>query len=216
MHKFIALLAILALPAMALGVSSYSILHAGSSSVASRNPNPDLTLDVILDLGPEAAGTFGFFGALQGSGLAATLPITARAYQPPISNNPSLWTQGHNPEPLYVGQPLSSLLDFGAIEAGGSGAELPIGPNNVVTLTIGNVNTLPIGSYDFRVVGSLDYGAGASWMSGGNPDPVYVDASIPFVLNITPEPATLSLLALGGLLVMAKKKVSGTFTMPDE
>jgi hypothetical protein len=190
MRKLISLVLILAMPAMVFGATGYSVL-VGGAAAASYNVGevPDaMVFDVNLTL--DQAGTFGFFGALDGPQGT----ITSRTYNAVITGSPSKWNFTTNDDAAYLAKPLSALLDFGAIEAGGTGAELPVGTGVLVSLGVNGLASLPVGVYNFSVVSSSDLNAGASWSNTG--EPILVDASVPFVLTVkTPEPASMLLLA---------------------
>jgi hypothetical protein len=155
-----------------------------------------LNLDITLTL--DEPGTFGFGGALVGP---AGLTIVSRTFGVPVNS----WGFQTNLPAAYDGKPITSLLDFGAIETAGTGTLLPVGTTTLMTLVVSGFASLPPHPWPlvFRVGDSSDLGAGAWWSNTG--EPILVDSSIPFVIDI-PEPATLLLLA-GALPFLRRRSV---------
>ena len=199
MKKLIALVLILALPTLAFGATNYAVQVGGASSTtyAAGSAPASLAMDIVLSLGPEAAGTFGFGGALTGP----MGNITARTYVGNAAN--AIWLPNGNP----IG-PIASKLDFGEVETA-AGADLS-GTSTVVTLTVTGLPNV-VGVYTYVVGDSVDFppsGGGGTDMNTGwwsnTGVPVATDSVTPFVITVTPEPATMLLLA--GVLPFLRRR----------
>jgi len=190
MKKLIAMVLILALPAIALG-DGYAIKSGGATSVSILQGSQNtLALDVLLTT--DAAATVGFYGGLQAPGAGA-LTIGSRVFYAPVTN--AVWVPANTADATFIGSTVGAALDLGST-AGAAGADIPAGTFTVETITLSGVASLAAGSYVFTV-GDSDYGVGAATAPLGS-DPVAVASSSSFTLTVNPvpEPVTMLLLAV--------------------
>lgn len=191
-------LLVLVCPGIVGGATKYEVTSEGQSFMRGMPLQDTLALDITLTL--DQPGTSYFGGALIGpSGLT----ITGRTYCSLVTENGDQWSFIVNDDAAYLNQPLSAALDFAAIKLGGGGAQLPLGSTMVMSLQVSGFLSLEPGRYEFVVGNSADIGAGAWWSITG--DPVVVDSSVPFVIDV-PEPAAALLLA--GAMPFLRRRVA--------
>jgi hypothetical protein len=193
MKKLVVAILILALPALAFGQTGAYSVNVGGDAARSYlvgTAPASLNMSVVLTLSD--AGAFGFGGALDGP---AGLTIGARQFMtsPTAVNG---WGFRDNEDTTLVGSLLTQHIDFGAIDISGS-STLPAGADTVVTLQVNGIDTLAKGTYLFKVIDdpNLPGGADTGWWSNTG-SPIAANSSAAFTLTITPEPATMLLLAL--------------------
>lgn len=196
-RSMIALVFPLLCPTTVFGTMMYQVTSDGRSSMAFQDllPGQD-TLRLEVRLTVDHYGVFGFGGALLGP---EGLTITGRTYGSPIASPSTKWIIV-NKDAVYLNRPLSDALDFMAYNDEIDN-NLPIGETVVVSLVVSGISSLSSGRYEFQVGSSSDIMSGAWWSDTGDTTPV--DVNIPFIL--TPEPATLSLLVLGGLGILRRR-----------
>lgn len=205
MKKLIAIVLLLALPAMAYGAATISLLSGGSASkdIDVANLPTTMTLDIVVNF--STSDNYSIDGGLSGSNL---ITITARSWNAVITNVDNPWKKQRT-DAQFLTHNLSENLDFGAEQQNGSPGDigsqyfLGSGASTLVTLTLSLPGTLvkgasyPIGIVDGKPFGEFNgTGYWAAFESGGGTgNPTDWDTINGFTLNITPEPATMLLLA---------------------
>jgi hypothetical protein len=188
MKKLIAIVLLLAIPAIAYGQTSISLLNGGNASldVAVTDLPTTMTLDVVVVL--TDTDNSAVSGGLDGTSLITVSAISLGSPQ-------SAWSRfdAYNATNI-VGSDLSQNYDFGAVTSGTN--VLGSGTTTWATITLNLPDTLVAGeSYPIGLVVSKPGGSMLSWASKTSLDEMPYDAENGFTLNITPEPATMLLLA---------------------
>jgi hypothetical protein len=175
---------------MAFGTATTSLLSGGS---AYRNFNiTDLPTNMPLNVMVSwtTAHNFAVSGGVDGP---AAITIAARTYGAPF-NQWTPWTTNAN----YLGTNLGQEMDYGALDM--DSHEAGPGMQTFVTLTL-HIPVMPLGSYPIYITDGEPYGpfhGTGFWASEDPPsngNPVDWDQVTGFMLNITPEPASMLLLA---------------------
>ena len=192
MKKLVGILVILALPAMAYAEASTWLSSSGSASKSidvAALPTT-MTLDVMVSW--TTTDNFSVSGGVDGP---AVITIGARAYGAPFN----LWV-ANTADAQYLGTTLAQEMDYGALP--NAGVQLAgSGTQKFVTLTL-NIPVMAKGAYPMWISDGMPYGQftgtgfwAAMESGGGTGDPAEWDHVTGFTLNITPEPATMLLLA---------------------
>jgi hypothetical protein len=195
MKKLIPIVLLLALPAMAFGGenSSISLLSGGNASldVALTDLPTTMSLDVVVYFDEDQQTALG--GGLYGSSL---ITVTNRSYALPQSG----WAKndGMGTPALIVGSDLSQSRDWGAQTA--SNDYINSGTTTFVTLTLDLPTGLDTGSgypiaYPITIVDSERGPLYYTNVGAEGEGRYFGDNVAGFTLNITPEPATMLLLA---------------------
>jgi hypothetical protein len=224
MKKLIGIVLVLALPAMAFGATSntISLLSGGVDhlDLASDYSAQNVSLDIVVDF--STITNFSVSGGLGGPAALSSVGVSNRVYGQFMTDAANLgyaWTKQVVSNTTFNAGTVGTSVDFGAEQRNGAPGDLapdspylPAGQTTFVTVTLAIPAGIPIGSYLIDVVDGTPNGAfnghgyWASYDETTTQGPEDWTGRNGFTINITPEPATMLLLA--GALPFLRRRLA--------
>ena len=201
MKWIMAMAAVLALPALALGAASFSLEVGGETAIEiCKTTDPAFTIDLFVDQ-DDANGTAGFGGALEAS-TNGVFYVTSKIFQlkgpkyllttgPVFKNDTNKWLSPMTKNFGFMSESANGYFNAGQFPAKAvtMGAKVPAdAPNGTYTISIGDPGGgIMISNYD------------------GSGDQTPMDSTATLQVTVVPEPASM-LLLVGALPFLRRRR----------